>query len=414
MAMRGYRNRYKNQGPVGLDRLIDEVLPAQYEEIPSPAHGAPCDCAECQQPGSMYMGEVGCGFAEPTCGCVGGCACGDSCYQEEPGCGFPLGAGMFSEPGCAVGCSDGCCSTNVNGCGDACCGDMIGEPTCGCNGDGCDDCQNWPQALFGCDERGCVPVLWLPPIKELTFFGGVHGFKGPLDGARDGGNFGFHEGFNIGGKMAWLPWPGLGYQFGHMSTHNQLNGDANTMSDSAHSQHFVTTGLFRRSRIGLQYGVVWDMLHDERQGANDFGQVRGEVSFRNVANRELGVAFSANSNSNFINGVTYQAADRYLLFYRINGRQGGECRAFAGLTGQSDGIIGSDFHTPLTNRWSLEGNWAYLIPESGNNGSAARNEAWNISMQLVWHYGSRANSWHNRPYRPMFNVADNGSLMVVR
>ena len=414
-----YRNRKSTGGPAGISGFAKQVAPAQWE---APA----CDCEHCQTGeyyagDAMCMGEATCGFPEPTCGSAGPCGCGDGCYNGEPGCGFGYGGEvMMGDPACgAPCCGDGCCSGGCAdgvcgcGCGDACCGDAICEPTCGCGGSGCNDCRNWPQSIFGCDDRGCVPILWLPPIKEITFFGGVQGFKGPLDGNRDGGNFGFHEGFNIGGKMAWLPWPGLGYQFGYQATQNQLSGDANTGTDDGHSQHFVTTGLFHRRTLGLQWGVVWDMLRDERQGANDFGQVRGEVSFRNVANRELGFAFTANSNDNVINATTYQAADQYLFFYRIFGRQGGSCRAFAGFTGQADAVIGSDFHTPLTNRWSLEGNWAYLIPDSGNAGSAARDEAWNLSMQLVWHYGCRAKTWYKRPYRPMFNVADNGSLIVV-
>ncbi len=401
--------------PAGFHGLASGVAPTQFEAIPTPAvsEGYVVDEGEYYSEGMPYAGEVGCGFPEPDCGCVGGCTCGDSCYVGDPGCGFPVGPGaILGEPGCAVGCSDGCCgecADGVCGCGDACCGDAVG----GCGDACCDDSVHWPQAVFGCDERGCVPILWAPPIKEVVFFGGVQGFKNPLDGDRDGGNFGFNEGFNVGGKMAWLPWPGLGYQWGYRATQNQLSGDSNTMSDDSHSQHFVTAGLFQRSRLGLQYGVVWDMLNDERQGANNFSQVRGEISFRGFENRELGLAFAANGNSQVVNGTTYQSADQFLLFYRINGRQGGECRAFAGFSGDSEAIIGSDFHTPLTNRWSLEGNWAYLIPDSGNNGSAAGEEAWNIGMQLVWHYGCRAKSWHTRPYRPMFGVANNASLIVV-
>lgn len=364
--------------------LSNQVLPTQWEE---PAIGG-CACGDgnCGCCDSSY-GEVGCAFPEPGCGCVGG-GCG------EVGCGVPY-AGEVT-----CGCGDvGCVG----------CGDVCYEPTCGCGGNGCDDCRNWPESLFGCSERGCVPILWVPPIREIVVFGGVQGFKGPLDGNRDGGNFGFHQGFNIGGEMAWLPWNGLGYQFGYRATQNQLNGDTDTAVSDGHSQSFLTTGLFRRRRVGLQYGVVWDMLRDERQGARDFGQVRGEVSFRNVAARELGFAFTANSNNDQIGGTTFQATDQYLLFYRLSGQQGGEVRAFAGFDDNSSAIIGSDFHVPLTHRFSLEGDWAYLNPDSG----AAQDEAWNLSMQLVWHYGARGKCWHQRPFRPLFNVANNSSLIVT-
>ena len=397
-----YRNR-RSQSPRG-------VFPVQHEEIPTPVEGETIHPYETPYAGdgSMYAGEVGCGFPEPTCGCAGQCNCNDDCIFGEPGCG----AWGQEFMGCGSGYGGECCGDDC-GCGDGCCGDACCEPTCGCGGAGCDGYQPWPQSLFGCDQRGCVPVLWAPPLKEFVAFAGVQGFKNPLDGSRDSGNFGFHEGFNVSGKMAWLPWPGLGYQFGYMATQNQLSGDSGTMTNGSHSQHFVTWGLFRRKRQGVQYGVVWDVLRDERQGAKDFGQMRGEISYINCFGRELGFGYMANTNSNLIGNINYHAVDQYRVFYRINGRRGGECRVFAGFTGQNDAIIGSDFQTPLTNSWSLEGDWAYLIPDGGNNGSAARQEAWNLSMQVVWHFGCRAKSWNNRPYRPLFDVANNGSLIVV-
>lgn len=398
-------------------RSTNQVVRTQHEQMeeiyPQADSAPPAESYELT--GSMYIGEVGCGLPEPTCGCAGPCGCGDSgCLVTpgycEPGCRCEPSCGC--EPGCAVGCTDGCFCGDAS-CGDVCCGDACCEPTCGCGGDGCSDCVHWPQALFGCDDRGCVPVFWLPPIKEFVFFGGVHGFKGPLDRDRDGGNFGFHEGFNIGGKMAWLPWPGLGYQFGYQAAHSQLSGDSSTGNDSSHTQHFVTTGLFHRQPLGLQYGVVWDMLRDERVLSRDYGQVRGQIGFKNCTNREFGLLWTANTNQNEVNRQDFQAADQYLLYYRMYGRQGGDFRGFLGLTDDSNFMLGSDFHLPLNCRWSLEGNFAYLVPEGGEDGTGADEEAWNIGMQLVWHYGNRAKSWNRQPYRPMFNVANNGSLIVV-
>ena len=81
--------------------------------------------------------------------------------------------------------------------------------------------------LGGCHRRGAVPLmLYLPPVRDLTIFGGVHSFKNPLDLGRDRGNFGIHEGINVGGNMAWLPFPNLGYQIGYQAVHSQLQGDS--------------------------------------------------------------------------------------------------------------------------------------------------------------------------------------------
>jgi hypothetical protein len=53
-----------------------------------------------------------------------------------------------------------------------------------------------------------------------------------------------------------------------------------------------------------------------------------------------------------------------------------------------------------------------VIPEEDANGLGAQEEAWNLGMNLVWHYGKRAKQCFKGQYRPMFEVADNGSLIL--
>lgn len=378
----------KQPNAIGAASLVDEVIPAQW----AGPIGAP-DEVVYEGPAfdgyGEYVGDPSCGFAEPGCGIPGDPGCGDLC---EPGCG------------CGEGCGGEVCYS---------------EPSFGCGHGGCGN--PWHRGLGGCGDRGCIPILWIPPINEIVMFGGVQGFKGPLDFGRDSGNFGFHEGFNIGGRMAWIPWPGLGYQFGYRATHSQLHGDSTTGDNSPHTQHFITTGLFRRKPLGVQYGVVWDMLRDERQRALDFGQIRGEIGFKHHVSREWGFAFTAHANDNQLVRLdgeepsvsTFQASDQFLLYYRFTGDHGGEARGFGGLDSDGSGILGADFRTPLNDRWSLEGGWTYLIPDGESGQNDAQSEAWNIGLQIVWHYGLRAGGYHRRPYRPLFNVADNGSLIVV-
>ena len=307
-----------------------------------------------------------------------------------PACGDGFGWG---EPGCAVDPSCGW---------DPTCGVM--EPSCGCGDVACSDCCDTCTVVR---PRGCVPIyIYVPPINEFQAFVGVQGFKSPFDSAGDRGNFGFHQGFNLGGEMSWIAWPGLAYQFGFRATQNQIN------DDGSHSQQFLTTGLFRRAKQGLQYGVVYDLMHDERQGGNDFDQVRGELSYATGYGRDFGFLFAAQTNSRNDGSDFYQSSDQFLLFYRLNGRQGGEFRLFAGFDDDSNGIFGSDFTVPLNNRWSLDGGWTYLHGDNDGPGASA-NEGWNIGMSLVWHWGCRAKASHRSPYRPMFNVADNGSMIIV-
>ncbi|TWT36494.1 hypothetical protein KOR34_14000 [Posidoniimonas corsicana] len=337
-------------------------------------------------------------FSDSSCAC----GCGDpGCGFAEPGCGFV-------EPGC--GCVDGCC--DMPSCGyptdDCCCGEV------GCGGGCCDP------VLGNCVERGAIPLcIYIPPIKEFTFFTGVHGFKGPLDEYRDRGNFGIHGGLNLGGKMAWIPWPGLGYQVGYQAVGSQFHGSSeNPLYDDSHTQHFLTAGLFRRNKVGFQYGVVYDMMRDERIESVSFHQVRGQISVINPKCHELGFKFAVGSDSQEMTGVvgtvgqtrTYQPIDQYLGFWKYHACAGGEFSLYAG-GGGGYGIFGGEIFAPLNHTWSLQTGFTYLSP-GGSGQSAAEEEGWNLGLNLVWHYGHSAKRWYKSPWRPMFSVADNGSFFV--
>lgn len=351
-----------------------------------------------------------------ACGCVGGCSCGATYYNEpgcavmEPGCGIVEPSCGYVEPGCGVG---GCGVPNC-GCGEPACDLTYGE-ACGCGDIGCcGECGIGCGDGVGCGDTCGVPLmLYLPPIRELTFFGGVHAFKNPLDGInRDRGNFGFNEGVNIGGHMSWFHLPALGYQIGYRGAHSQLHGDSDMPTADGHTQQFFTAGLFHRKAVGLQYGVVYDLLQDERQANADFGQVRGLISVTNPRGHEIGFQFATSTNENTINGTVYHSTDQYLLFYRQHGCEGGEFRLFGGFDDDSKGIVGADAVIPMTDRWSLITAFTYVIPEEDAAGAGAREEAWNLGTNLVWHYGKRARRSFKSQFRPMFNVADNGSLII--
>ena len=110
--------------------------------------------------------------------------------------------------------------------------------------------------------------------------------------------------------------------------------------------------------------------------------------------------------------TTFQSADQYVLYYRMHGCRGGEGRVYGGLTDDADGIVGADFLLPLTDCWSLQPGFTYLIPGGSGDTSRAREEAWNIGINLVWHWKGQAHSCHSSPYRPLFNVADNGYMII--
>jgi hypothetical protein len=314
----------------------------------------------------------------------------------------------FGDPYCADGvCESGC------GCG---CSGEIGcacEPGCGC---ATGDCGSQDICCIG-DDESCHSVrIRVPKWQEFTVFGGVQGFKGPYDQARDSGNFGFHEGFNTGFKV---PTTNAGYQIGYQAVHSQLNGDADTNIADPHTQHFLTVGLFQRAKDGVQFGIAWDMLRDERFGAVDFHQLRGELSMIDRGCHEIGLAAAMHLNDHEpfpadddTSSVLFQPTDQYLLFYRFHGPRGGEGRFFGGFNDDDDGIIGGDMLVPIHDRWSLQTGFTYLIPAEHAGQEGASQEAWNIATALVWHWDCRARKSHSSCYRPLFNVADNGSMII--
>jgi len=372
----------------------DEASTGKVESLPMPGPGGRMRSMAMPTPDALEYNEpFADGPFEPygsSGGCGNGCACGDSCSCGEacePGCG--CGCGDACEPGC--GCDDECSGKDGCAC-PVCCNDDLF-----CIGPG--------------DDESChtVRLRW-PKWQEVMVFGGVQGFKGPYDQDRDSGNFGFHEGFNIGAKV---PYALAGYQFGYRSTQNQLNGDKDTDIDDQHFQQFATAGVFRRTTDGIQGGVVWDLMNDERFHSLGYHQLRSELSVISGGTHEVGFTTTTALNDREVDDdVFWEATDQYLLFYRFHGPKGGEGRFYAGGAKDSNGIVGSDLLLPLGDKFSLLAGFTYLIPNEPNGEDGAEEEAWNIGLGLVWHYHNQARKCHENCYRPLFNVADNGYLIV--
>ncbi|MCA9230900.1 MAG: hypothetical protein KDA57_09625 [Planctomycetales bacterium] len=331
------------------------------------------------------------------CACQGDCACDMGCELGSPGCGY-------FEPGC--GCAEPGCGICEPGCGFA-------EPSCGLEVPGCGSCVGRPGP-----DYWCFPVC-LPRFKDLSFWGGVQGFRGPRDFApgqqeeeRSDSNFGFHEGINISGRapLIGLVFPQLSYQLGYQGVQSRLSGTTTSAADR--SQQFVTAGFFRRVHTGLQFGVVWDMLRDDLDMEVDYHQIRTEFSLKSPQGREFGFFSTSATNSNEIFGITYETVDQYALFYRWNFGKNYECRFWGGVTGNDEGLFGGEFYAPLSDRWTVQSGFNYLITDKNAGLEGVREEAWNIGINLVWHLGRTARRGCQSPYRPLFPVADNGWMIV--
>ena len=249
---------------------------------------------------------------------------------------------------------------------DGYCGPMCGDGVGCCST--CDEGEADLCSLGPHDDESCHTIrVRVPKCQEVMVLAGVHGFKGPYDQDRDSGNFGFQEGVNIGAKVPFADW---GYQYGFEATQSQLSGDGDTGIADSFPQYFVTAGMFRRTRDGLQGGVVWDLLVDERDSTVAFSQLRGEFGFVDCGCHEVGLMVAVHLRDYLSSEVqneqtiytTFQSADQYLAYYRMHGERGGEGRVYAGITDDADGIVGADFLVPLTDYWSLQPAFTYLIP----------------------------------------------------
>jgi hypothetical protein len=332
-------------------------------------------------------------------------------FGSDPDGYYLQGDGGFHSSGHgSCECGDGCCGNC--GCGEQCgCGDAC-EPGCGCSGcddPACNDCL----AVGPGDPESCHSIrLRVPKWQELAVFAGVQGFKGPYDQDRDASNFGFHEGFNAGYK---IPYTYMGYQIGYQAAQSDLNGDEDLPSGHSHTQHFTTLGLYRRCQDGLQFGSAWDVLADRRHHARTFHQIRNELSWIDCGIHEIGVSATVgimDHEDQDDEDITWEATDQYLLFYRIHGKTCGEGRIYGGWTDDSDGILGADMLLPVHDRWSVQTGFTYMIPDARDGVDGAQEEAWNINLALVWHWDCRARKSHDNPYRPLFNVANNGYMII--
>ena len=262
-----------------------------------------------------------------------------------------------------------------------------------------------------------VPGFW---VDHLSILGGVHGFKNQSNRG-EGGSFGFHTGFNYGtpAKNILLP-PSVGLQIGFQANFSDFEGTSFTPTDR--EQFFLTTGAFRRGDYGLQGGIVFDYLWDNWYYNVSVGQLRGELSVamseRNTWGFWFASSVSSDTTGSQLNDASlveaWETTDIYAIFYRsrLLAAGTGEGRLFGGFTGEGDGLVGAETKLPLHNGWALETDFTYLIPKEDLN--RFEREAWNVAINLVWYPGSLACGSCFRYHRPLFDVANNGSMILQR
>ena len=264
----------------------------------------------------------------------------------------------------------------------------------------------------------CPRIQW----ERYTFFSGVNAFTGPLN--RGGqGSFGFMEGFNYGRDLNYVGQGRLSAQLGMRATQTNLSGSDVTNEDR--KQIFLTAGIFRRADWGLQGGAVVDYLHDDWYYDLDLIQVRTEISWQYPDSHELGIWMAFDSDHGRTNSLVgkinpsivtedWESTDLYAFFLRKSIPSAGITgRIMGGFTGNKDGLLGIDCSVPVNEKWTIEANAMYLIPEEGSATTGYSEEAWNIGFNFVYYPGCR--STYDVDYnRPLFDVGSNGNFFVDR
>ncbi len=291
--------------------------------------------------------------------------------------------------------------------------------------DGSYACDQWNET----GAIGRVPGTWLIDWSRGEFWVGAASFTsasnfltpGDFPDGKIAGSFGFQEGFNFGSCVPGLMNGQVGAQLGVRGVHSQLEGSA--AGPDGRNQIFATTGLFRRVDVGLQGGLVVDYLHDDGLFSADFVQLRGELSYMLSPCHDAGFRFStaqqtANTAANVAGlgliDLQLKALDTYRFFYRYRfGEQaGGTAEVHGGFSEDRDGLFGISLSTPLQGSVGLSTSLAYMFPHRGAQPTYT-SESWNLGVAVVWTPG-RLFGYDRDYYRPLFDVADNGSLFTKR
>ena len=67
---------------------------------------------------------------------------------------------------------------------------------------------------------------------------------------------------------------------------------------------------------------------------------------------------------------------------------------------------------PVMHHWGVLSEFSYLVPDDGSTSQGSQREAWNVGVSIVWYPGGNARATNCCTTRPMFRVANNGSLFT--
>lgn len=309
-------------------------------------------------------------------------------------------------------------------------GEVIDGGCASCGGSGtyfdqCDSC---------CGRGGCPPGdCWISGfgavLRNAEYFGGAAAFRSSLftnpnvesrDTLIDDNSHGYYGGFNVGLPLCKLSCGLFTTQFGIRSVQSNFNGSQYTIEDR--DQTFATLGFFRRVDYGLQGGFAIDYLNEKWAQEVELAQFRGDVGWVYPSGKTFGFQYALNiDDANFIDDNSQNqlntTENTYRFYVRALSDIYGEDEAFIGWTENNQWLIGADFDIPIRERLALESGFTYfhgdeMVPANSNQLGGNINDAFNIYVGFV--FRPRGRSQYRNYDRPMFSVADNGSMLIRR
>lgn len=351
---------------------------------------------------------------------------GGTIIYDAPMGGTVIGSEIIGDPIIDGGCANGNCGGGCSSCGDI--GDSFFDDDC-CGRGGCSSDMPCWMGRFG------------KVFRRGQYFGGFTSFRSGLytrpqsvdpslvgNGLNDfvdDSSHGTYGGFNLGLPLCRLSCGLFSGQFGVRSVNTNFGGAEFTPDDR--NQLFMTAGFFRRVDYGLQLGIAADVLREEWYSNVDLVQIRGDVGYVWPSGTTFGFRFANNIQDDPAIGIfdgiesqqTVTTSDWYRFYLRHDIKTGGFGECFAGWTENDQAIAGLNMDFPVTDRISVESGFTYFIGDqelspAGSNGFRGGDSADAYNMYVGFSVRPSGARTFRSYDRPLFDVADNGTMMMVR
>jgi hypothetical protein len=257
----------------------------------------------------------------------------------------------------------------------------------------------------------------------------INGGTGALTGSF-GGVTGFNTGFALGDSS-------LRGQVGASYGVYDLRGRIRLVPEdtTTEEQGFFTTGVYKRGDASsgdpLSYGMVVDAFATDDWGVNansiDLGQVRGIMGYALSERFEVGGFGTADiwddQAAVTVAGApgvrrTVRAAKQFNGYLRGNTPFGGSLMGYAGLFDGADiqaWQFGATGDAPLSNWFSLYGNFNYAVPSASAGPAGSGEEQFAVQFGVAYYFGGKAVSptVTGQKGLPLLDVANNSSFLIT-